>query len=291
MEKERYRLWIIVLAGNDPDGDVAGLTRGALSTADVERLMTSTEANLVKNPIDHPAKLGILGTLLDAKILYMPTTTALAVSREFGSAKLTENMRNAGMTLKCDDALDRLKASSLARAFERASVGMKTTGRPPGPNSREAFGKLAEIARADDRLLNEAFATALLQSGIVDDANLEQEVSTKQSRKTDIACATQALGPVRLEMMWRTTTSRAEVANYTLTKLYNYEKAIGFFERNSANGPPSPATTASVPYPAQPTKARAASKAQGSEEWDVCRPDHPPVSKQTAGPNPKQHPC
>jgi hypothetical protein len=33
--------------------------------------------------------------------------------------------------------------------------------------------------------------------------------------------------PVRLEVMWRKQTSRAEIANYTLTKLNNYARAIG----------------------------------------------------------------
>lgn len=28
--------------------------------------------------------------------------------------------------------------------------------------------------------------------------------------------------------MWRARTSRAEIANYVLTKLYNYGRAIGF---------------------------------------------------------------
>ncbi len=34
--------------------------------------------------------------------------------------------------------------------------------------------------------------------------------------------------PVRLEVMWRTDTTRSEIANYVLTKLFNYGHAIGF---------------------------------------------------------------
>jgi DNA (cytosine-5)-methyltransferase 1 len=34
-------------------------------------------------------------------------------------------------------------------------------------------------------------------------------------------------GPIRIEIMWRSTTSRADIANYVLSKLGNYGKAIG----------------------------------------------------------------
>jgi hypothetical protein len=33
--------------------------------------------------------------------------------------------------------------------------------------------------------------------------------------------------PIRIEVMWRTKAGRAEIANYVLTKLGNYGKAIG----------------------------------------------------------------
>ena len=46
-------------------------------------------------------------------------------------------------------------------------------------------------------------------------------------RRTDIMC-TCATGIIRLEVMWRAKTSRAEIANYTLTKLKNYGTAVGF---------------------------------------------------------------
>jgi hypothetical protein len=44
---------------------------------------------------------------------------------------------------------------------------------------------------------------------------------------TDIICH-DSKDIVRLELMWRSKTGRAEIANYTLTKLYNYGRAIDF---------------------------------------------------------------
>jgi hypothetical protein len=36
---EHYRLWTLVIAGNEPEGDVAALTRGGAAYADIDRLI------------------------------------------------------------------------------------------------------------------------------------------------------------------------------------------------------------------------------------------------------------
>lgn len=48
LKTEQPRLWIVVAAGNDPDGDVAAVTRGGSARADVDRLMSATSANIVR---------------------------------------------------------------------------------------------------------------------------------------------------------------------------------------------------------------------------------------------------
>lgn len=65
-KSERPRVWIIVLAGNEPDGDVDGLTRGTLYSADIDRMLSVTKANIVEELKQFPEKLGMLGTYLDA---------------------------------------------------------------------------------------------------------------------------------------------------------------------------------------------------------------------------------
>lgn len=47
LDKEQFRLWVIVAAGNDPAADVSSLTRGRFAAIDTERLLTSTGANVV----------------------------------------------------------------------------------------------------------------------------------------------------------------------------------------------------------------------------------------------------
>lgn len=76
LPREQYRVWTLVIAGNDPEGDVAALTRGGYAQADIDRLMTATGANVVAELKKHPEQLGILGSVLDARILQMDMLTS-----------------------------------------------------------------------------------------------------------------------------------------------------------------------------------------------------------------------
>jgi hypothetical protein len=61
---------------------------------------------------------------------------------------------------------------------------------------------------------------------LIDDYELEKDLGTDLKFVTDIY-VTKAGEPIRLEVMWRTSMSRAGIANYVLGKLGNYSKAIG----------------------------------------------------------------
>ncbi|MGE6743092.1 hypothetical protein ACQKGC_22740 [Allorhizobium pseudoryzae] len=228
--KEQFRLWVVVVAGNDPVGDVAGLTRGSLSAIDTDRLLSSTEANIVKELKTFPDKIGLLGTVLDAKILHLPVKAATAVVRAFADQPLKTKLRREGFALKPDDrgdALNRLTATELASIFRLGPQGPLPRGPKVGDKSVEAFEKLASIASSDDTALNRAFGMALESAGLIKSFLVEQDFGTGLKRRTDILADTEN-GPVRIEVMWRKSTGRAEIANYTLTKLQNYGKAIGF---------------------------------------------------------------
>jgi hypothetical protein len=60
LPQERASLYTVVIAP-DVEGDVAALTRGGYAYADIDRLMTSTGANVVEDLKKHPEQLGILG--------------------------------------------------------------------------------------------------------------------------------------------------------------------------------------------------------------------------------------
>jgi len=230
MGKEQCRVWIVVLAGNDPDADVAALTRGSHSLIDIDRLASATKANIVKDVKRHPDKLGILGYMLDAKIVHISITCALAVMRDFADAALKAEMSGAGMATKGDgSAPASLLASELGLAFQGVPLGTRQRGPGAGKNSVAAFEKLTAIASKKDGLLNSAIGRGLVQCGVIPTFAIEKDLGTGLSRKTDIFCNLPER-PIRLELMWRKKSGRADIANYALTKLYNYGRAIGFLE-------------------------------------------------------------
>jgi DNA (cytosine-5)-methyltransferase 1 len=230
LRQEKCRLWVIVAAGNDVASEVAALTRGRYAAVDTERMMTSTEANVVTDLKKQPEKIGILGTVLDAKILHLPILTASAIARAFSDQKLKDLMSSAELRLKPDkksDAIDRLMQTDFASLLNSGSQGLLARGKKPGPDSVGAFEKLAQIASSNDAALNRALGAALTEAGLIQSFKVEQDFGAGLIRRTDILAQTPS-GPARIEVMWRKSTSRAEIANYTLTKLANYGRAIGF---------------------------------------------------------------
>ncbi|MDW4528978.1 hypothetical protein R3398_21870 [Rossellomorea marisflavi] len=226
--KEQFKMWIVVLAGNEPENDVAALTRGQSAAADIERLMVSTEANIVTDLKQYPEKIGLLSSVFDCKIIHIPILTATAIARDYASTQLTEKMRDVGLSTKVDNSgLIRLLNSELNNALSGNPSGIRKKGNKVGNNSREAFEKLAHIASNNDKLVNKTFGDALVEAELISSFLLEQDLGDGLTRRTDILCDI-GEGKVRIEMMWRSRTGRAEISNYVLTKLYNYGKAIEY---------------------------------------------------------------
>lgn len=119
LKKERCRLWAVVIAGNDPDNDVAALTRGNLSTADIDRLLSATQANVVEELRRYPEKIGIISAALDAKILHVPVLAALAAARSYhNGGKLKALMEQANLSTARDNQANmRIESSELGLAL------------------------------------------------------------------------------------------------------------------------------------------------------------------------------
>lgn len=231
VSKEQCRVWFIVIAGNEPEGDVDGLTRGTVFSADIDRMLSVTEANIVSELKSYPEKIGLLGTFFDARILYLPIITALSVARSYGNPALKARMVAEGMATSPDsDSLERLRESSLGLSFSKSVIGPRKVGGKAGTNTVAAYEKIAKIASTNDALLNIAVAEALKQAGLIDSYKHEQDFGNGLTRRTDIVAQTSD-GTVRLEFMWRKTTGRAAIANYVLTKLFNYGKAISYLKQ------------------------------------------------------------
>lgn len=227
MATEQPRVWAVVIAGNQPEGDVAALTRGGFSYADIDRLMTSTEANIVSKLKQEPDTLGILGTVLDAKILYIDMLTALAVARQFADESLRDAMRAESMSVKKEPkAIERLESSELGLILAGQSLGTRKPGSKPGGGTQTAFNGLARVARSQDGLLNRAFGEAIVASGLADSYEIEKVLGTDVKYYSDLYLI-RGDERIRLEFMWRTTAGRADIANYFLLKLGNYARVIG----------------------------------------------------------------
>lgn len=227
LPKEQLRMWTVVVAGNEPEGSVAAVTRGPYAYADIDRMMTATDANIVKELKKFPSQLGILGTVLDSRILHLDVFTALAVSRTHGDTELKDLMREAGMSTNKDSkAEQRIKESILGVLLSGGQLGTGRRGSKAGDNTKAAFENLAQIARKSDGALNRAIGDALVDAGIITDFTTEKTLGTELSYKSDLAINRPKGGPVRLEVMWRTSTNTAEISNYALKKLEQYGKAI-----------------------------------------------------------------
>ena len=234
LDKEQCRVWTVVIAGNDPDKDTAALTRGSLFSADISSLMSSTGANIVEEIKAFPDKIGVLATILDAKILHLPVLTTLAIAKGYADEELRAAMTENSMSLSADpkEVLQRLNDSELAKALNLQGRGIGRRGKPIGSNTKASFNKLAGIAEQRDGLLNKAIGQALQDSRLIHSFETEADFAGHGLNfKSDLVCQTET-GPIRLEIMWRKTASRAQISNYVLKKLYNYGRAIGLLQAN-----------------------------------------------------------
>lgn len=228
VKKEVCRVWVVVIAGNDPDNDIDGLTRGTMYSADIDRMLSVTNANIVRDLKAYPEKIGLLGTYFDARVLHVPVLAALAVARSHATEDLRRTMKAAGMSVAPeDDVMERFKETNLAYSFLGLPIGARKVGGKAGTNSVAAFHKMTAIAATNDVALNRALAECLVKAGLIESYSVEQNFGGGLKRRTDIVAKTKD-SVVRLEVMWRKKTGRAEISNYVLTKLFNYGKAIGY---------------------------------------------------------------
>ncbi|OKH29866.1 hypothetical protein NIES2119_31915 [[Phormidium ambiguum] IAM M-71] len=228
LPKENFRMWIVVIAGNDPKPDVQSLTRGSYSKADISCLLNSTAANVIEDLKKDSDKVGILGTVLDARIIYLPIATARALIMEYADEKLREKIRQAKIKIRRDGKVrERLNESELAKAFkgETTRVFSRTHSRP-SPESRQSFEKLSEIAQKNDELLNKAIGEGLKACDLISSFKTEVLLRGNISVRSDLLCTTDS-GLVRLELMWNKWVNPADIANYVLQKFQNYGRAIG----------------------------------------------------------------
>lgn len=218
-----------MVAGNDPEGAVDAVTRSQHAFIDMDRMMASTKANIVAELRKSAESLGLLGTVLDARVIHLDVLTALAVARTYGDDKLKSMMEAQGMSTDLDKkAADRIKESTLGKMLSGGALGTGKRGPKAGSNTNAAFEKLAKIASLDDGSLNRAIGRALVDTGIIAGFETEKPFGSKDRMYySDLYVERNEGDPIRLEFMWRKDTQKAAISNYVLKKLESYGKAVG----------------------------------------------------------------
>ena len=136
-------------------------------------------------------------------------------------------MRAESMSTNPDNKAEaRLAASELGLILAGDSLGIKKRGSKAGGGTEAAFAGLANIARSNDTAINRAIGEGLRSYGLIESFDVERELGTELKFISDLYVVKED-SPIRLEIMWRTKTSRAAIANYVLGKLGNYSRAIG----------------------------------------------------------------
>lgn len=231
MPQESLRVWTIVVSDSNAEGAVNAVTRGRDAYADIDRMMTSTNANIVAELQRFPDRLGILGTVLDARVVYLDVFAALAVARTFADDNLRQLMADKGMsTSKDSKALDRIRDSTLAKLLLGSTLGTGRRGAKAKGNTLSAFSNLTAIASDNDTLINNAIAIALKEAGVIADFEAEKLFGKDRKYYSDLIVTLPTGELIRLEFMWRNSTGSADISNYVLKKLEIYGKSIGLFD-------------------------------------------------------------
>lgn len=224
--KERCALWVLVLALNEPSKDVEAITKGEYLDADIQRMLVSTDANIVQDIKKCPEQIALAANYLNCKVIYISIVEALAIVRSYADDKLKAMLKERGSAITPDrDIGSRVANTELVRMIQQ-DTKLKGRKGTTGSKSKEAFEKLLKISESNDAMLNKTFGEALKSNGFVNDYSTEEDFGDGLTRRTDLVCQGGATS-LRLEFMWRKKTSKAEISNYVLTKLFNYGKALG----------------------------------------------------------------
>lgn len=232
LDQEKCKVWIVIIAGNNPEQEVAGLTRGAYSKADIDCLLNSTKANIVEELKKYSDKVGILVTVLEAKIIYLPIAAARSILMNYADDKLRQKMKDSGINItkdKLDTTVERLMKSQLAKAFQGEPIERSNSFSRPSKHSATIFEKISQIAKDNDQLLNMAIGKCLQANGMINSFKTEAEFRGKITMRSDLICETND-GSIRLELTWRKWASSGEISKYVLEKLQKYGQAIGLLE-------------------------------------------------------------
>jgi hypothetical protein len=228
LARERCHLWTVVVASGNTFAHVSAVTRGTDGHIDMDRLLAATNANVVHELRKYPHRIGMLGTSLDARIFHLDPPTAVSIAHHYGGPDLHGHMRARGLS-PTRTSRDRasLTSTDLGAVLAADILGRRRIRRRVSDSTEREFARLVEIARTQDGDLNRALGNGLAAEGLIDGFDAEAQVGGSLRFASDLRLVRND-EPIRLELMWRTQVSEADIAVYVLNKLHNYGRTIGY---------------------------------------------------------------
>lgn len=227
---DKFSMWIIVIAKNDPYKDIGVITKGKHGKVDINRIFENTDSNISKKFSNNP-KFQLFANAIDCRILYLSSKSALEFicCNDDGKLAVEKNKAEVNYTSFKVDALDRIKKETLYKYFHREKTS-RTNYKKMSDKNKAEFSKLLKIAESNDEVLNKQIASLLSEA--LNFPNYDTEVCFNDitNRRADVVFFEYDYS-YRLEFMWRSYAGIAEISKYTLEKIYNYGEMVGYFKQ------------------------------------------------------------
>ena len=221
-----FDLIVCVVAGNNPRNEIEYLTKGDYSTIDIDRLFSTTDANIKTIIGKHKCICAMVAKEINCKIISIDWQEVLEILRikletkdaiveSFDKYLEDECKLKLGKT---KEQMERLRSISLTNSilglpYKRKKVN--TTGR------QEAFDAILKLSKTNDSQINKKICEALKEDKLIHVGRVEEDFGDIYSVRSDMICSIPGKY-VRVEFMWRDTASAANISSYTLEKLYGY---------------------------------------------------------------------
>jgi hypothetical protein len=245
-EKPRPRVWVVVCGDEDTElmSTVQSLTFGNQRALDTTKFTAHVgerrrQTQYMKDWQALGSYMTFLLRMLDVKVIEVPPNLALAVVRAFGD----QGIRNALKQKSANkmNTIDSLQESVLGELVTGAEPRDRRAPHKTGADTRAEFNRIQARAKAEDRLLNKAFAAAfqeLFARQQKETVSIGERKSVFSTLVPDVLIDEPGNDPICLEFTWRTTGEIASgkrqqktftpghIQQYVFQKAYEYVKAL-----------------------------------------------------------------
>lgn len=223
---DSFKLWIVVISSSDCRSYIDYLTKGSNRKVDLDRIINSTNSNVKRKALDHIIKLKMFAELVDFKILYLNIEDACAVIKSTEEEKLLKilsekNIKNVSNN-NIKYVIDNLEIS---KCIKEQYINLNNRRMNEIGTDAKV---LMEISQSNDKLLNQEICKKLKEYNYIYSFEPENSLDDFTRIRSDAHCGIEG-DYLELEFMWRTQACNADIASYSLNKLYNYAEALRIF--------------------------------------------------------------